>query len=72
MSFYTDQKRKGQRPFMVWIPEGLYQAVRDKLYRDKRTAQAVMNSLLAIWSGWEKENGNETESGNDQPPDNGI
>lgn len=43
---------KGYRSFMVWIPCGLHQAVRDKLYGEHLTAQKTMIKILTLWSGW--------------------
>ena len=47
-----DRKARGLRGFMVWIPEGLHEAVRKKVYRDGVTNQIAMTRLLSLWTGW--------------------
>lgn len=45
-------RAKGYKPFAVMLPGGVWQAVRDRLYRDGVTAQTAMIKLLTIWSGY--------------------
>lgn len=60
MSNNESMRLKGLRSMQIWIPLGLHQAIRDKLYSDRRTAQAAMTQLFSIWCGWKPDERQDT------------
>jgi hypothetical protein len=69
MSEENDLNRKRQRAFMVWIDPGLYAAVREKLYQQRKTGKELITTLLTIWSGYDPNERKDPGPGN---PETGI
>lgn len=43
--------RGDNRSFMIWLPPCIHEAIREKLWRTKKTARAVTISFLQHYTG---------------------
>lgn len=60
-------RAKGLRNFQVWIPVDLFEAIKRKLYNDRRSGQAAMTKLLSLWAGWNPDDRKSTGTTNEPP-----
>jgi hypothetical protein len=62
MSDNNSMKKRGMRSLQVWIPEGLHDAIREKLFRERKTAMAGITKLLSLWTGWKPNERKDTDT----------